>query len=235
MILFAETAGRYLTNLTPSDFPRRQTTSQRRPDLASRENASRSLPASALASSTVIFAPVEDMSCTTHRRAAKPPSRVIHPDCCTDLRAARFLVCEAISCLRRKMLPVPAYPRGALETVAIPLRSTLPASPAHLHFACKTSFRAACPGAQTPLYVRPPPVRPHHHGPWVARCQRGLKALICRLYLSWVQSEAAMPRPGRSQQSRRFRSLRLSVRTPPFHGGESGSIPLGSATGANGP
>ena len=26
-----------------------------------------------------------------------------------------------------------------------------------------------------------------------------------------------------------FRSLRLSVRTPPFHGGESGSIPLGSA------
>ena len=28
----------------------------------------------------------------------------------------------------------------------------------------------------------------------------------------------------------RFRSLRLSVRTPPFHGGESGSIPLGSAT-----
>ena len=26
-------------------------------------------------------------------------------------------------------------------------------------------------------------------------------------------------------------SLRLSVRTPPFHGGESGSIPLGSATG----
>lgn len=28
----------------------------------------------------------------------------------------------------------------------------------------------------------------------------------------------------------KFRSLRLSVRTPPFHGGESGSIPLGSAT-----
>src|ERR1700741_4236151 len=26
-----------------------------------------------------------------------------------------------------------------------------------------------------------------------------------------------------------FCSLRLSVRTPPFHGGESGSIPLGSA------
>src|ERR1700760_1599313 len=28
---------------------------------------------------------------------------------------------------------------------------------------------------------------------------------------------------------RGFCSLRLSVRTPPFHGGESGSIPLGSA------
>jgi hypothetical protein len=27
----------------------------------------------------------------------------------------------------------------------------------------------------------------------------------------------------------KFCSLRLSVRTPPFHGGESGSIPLGSA------
>ena len=30
-----------------------------------------------------------------------------------------------------------------------------------------------------------------------------------------------------------FRSLRLSVRTPPFHGGESGSIPLGSANNFN--
>src|SRR6478672_11926754 len=29
---------------------------------------------------------------------------------------------------------------------------------------------------------------------------------------------------------RLFCSLRLSVRTPPFHGGESGSIPLGSAS-----
>lgn len=31
---------------------------------------------------------------------------------------------------------------------------------------------------------------------------------------------------------RAFCSLRLSVRTPPFHGGESGSIPLGSANTA---
>jgi hypothetical protein len=42
------------------------------------------------------------------------------------------------------------------------------------------------------------------------------------------QSEMAMPRPdGRGGTA--LRSLRLSVRTPPFHGGESGSIPLGSA------
>ena len=33
---------------------------------------------------------------------------------------------------------------------------------------------------------------------------------------------------------RLFCSLRLSVRTPPFHGGESGSIPLGSASYFNG-
>lgn len=33
---------------------------------------------------------------------------------------------------------------------------------------------------------------------------------------------------------RLFCSLRLSVRTPPFHGGESGSIPLGSANNFNG-
>src|SRR5207245_5248308 len=32
---------------------------------------------------------------------------------------------------------------------------------------------------------------------------------------------------------RLFCSLRLSVRTPPFHGGESGSIPLGSANEIN--
>src|SRR4051794_30747287 len=42
------------------------------------------------------------------------------------------------------------------------------------------------------------------------------------------QSGTAMPAPPWAW--RVFRSLRLSVRTPPFHGGESGSIPLGSAT-----
>jgi hypothetical protein len=45
---------------------------------------------------------------------------------------------------------------------------------------------------------------------------------------AYDQSETACPTG--SVAGRRFRSLRLSVRTPPFHGGESGSIPLGSAT-----
>lgn len=55
------------------------------------------------------------------------------------------------------------------------------------------------------------------------------KALIRRDYLFYDCSETAAPRPDRSRRGRDFRSLRLSVRTPPFHGGESGSIPLGSA------
>ncbi len=63
----------------PTDLPRRQTTSQRRPVRASRENASRNFAGSELGSSIVTFAPVVDRSCTTHWRAAKPPSSVIHP------------------------------------------------------------------------------------------------------------------------------------------------------------
>jgi hypothetical protein len=43
----------------------------------------------------------------------------------------------------------------------------------------------------------------------------------------------AMPRPDR-RGGTALRSLRLSVRTPPFHGGESGSIPLGSASNFSG-
>src|SRR5689334_21658423 len=42
---------------------------------------------------------------------------------------------------------------------------------------------------------------------------------------SFARSHAALVR------GEAFCSLRLSVRTPPFHGGESGSIPLGSASG----
>src|SRR5260370_15160575 len=48
--------------------------------------------------------------------------------------------------------------------------------------------------------------------PAANQVQHSTKVLICRL----------------------FCSLRLSVRTPPFHGGESGSIPLGSANLFNG-
>src|ERR1700694_2390081 len=102
----------YRTNLMPKDFPRRQTTSQARPVLASRANASRNLAGKVLGSSIVILAPVEDISRTTHRRAAKPPSRVIHPGRCSDLRASRFFVAAI------PLLPA-LHPliQGALETV----------------------------------------------------------------------------------------------------------------------
>src|SRR5260370_23848476 len=76
----------------PKGFPRRQTTSEARHVLAARVNASRNLAGKVLGSSIVILAPVDDISRTTHGRAAKPPSRVIHPGCCSDLRASRFLV-----------------------------------------------------------------------------------------------------------------------------------------------
>ena len=51
---------------------------------------------------------------------------------------------------------------------------------------------------------------------------------ICR------KCETAMRRILGSPLTKRLRSLRLSVRTPPFHGGESGSIPLGSANAHDG-
>src|SRR5271167_2218261 len=123
MVAPRETVDSYRTNLTPNDFPRRQITSQVRPVLASREKASRTLPASTLESATVIFAPAEDISCTKHRRAAKPPSSVTQAGCCTDLRASlrasRFLLAAVISCVRGKLFSGLAYPIGALKTVAI--------------------------------------------------------------------------------------------------------------------
>jgi hypothetical protein len=100
--------------------------------------------------------------------------------------------------------------------------------PGQLHFAGKTGFHAACPAAQTPLYVRPPPVGPHL-GSVAARRQRNLKALICRVYLFSSPKRSGAAAAGSVVTRNRFCSLRLSVRTPPFHGGESGSIPLGSA------
>lgn len=66
---------------------------------------------------------------------------------------------------------------------------------------------AACRSRETSLYV--PPRRPNRPvGLRVNAAKNNAKVLIL--------SEKC--------------SLRLSVRTPPFHGGESGSIPLGSAT-----
>src|SRR4249920_3314469 len=71
----------------------------------------------------------------------------------------------------------------------------------------KTAPASTCRLAQTPLYVRPSEAADRsipaaRHGEFPAT----------RHWFCW-----------------KFRSLRLSVRTPPFHGGESGSIPLGSA------
>jgi hypothetical protein len=113
-----ENSAAYLTNLTPNDWPRRQTTSHCRPVLASRENASRTRPDSTLESATVIFAPVDDMSCTKHWRAAKPPSRVTHPVCCTDLRTSRFLAAATFSFPAGNEYPC-LLADGTLKTVAI--------------------------------------------------------------------------------------------------------------------
>jgi hypothetical protein len=44
-----------------------------------------------------------------------------------------------------------------------------------------------------------------------------------------MQARLRRRRQGWRCRTGRLCSLRLSVRTPPFHGGESGSIPLGSA------
>ena len=91
-----------------------------------------------------------------------------------------------------------------------------------------------CPAAQTPLYVRPLSLRSGIKGlgRGTGTCA-DVNALICR-YLFGLTGETALSRPYIRGEALRFRSLRLSVRTPPFHGGESGSIPLGSAKHLNG-
>jgi hypothetical protein len=107
----------YLTNLTPKECPRRQTTWQWRPVLASREKASRMRPDSTLESDTESFAPVADMSCTTHWRVAKPPSKVTHPVCCTDLRTSRFLAAGTML-FRLEMIVRAFLSERTLKTVA---------------------------------------------------------------------------------------------------------------------
>jgi hypothetical protein len=59
---------------------------------------------------------------------------------------------------------------------------------------------------------------------------RLLNALICRINLYLSPSDASNASTWPVVAERLRSSLRLSVRTPPFHGGESGSIPLGSAS-----
>src|SRR5215475_12753555 len=74
--------------------------------------------------------------------------------------------------------------------------------------------------------------------------RRGPKSIAgCRkrhyTFARWLAGRLRCPCQARSNPHRNtlklrgFCSLRLSVRTPPFHGGESGSIPLGSAIAGN--
>src|SRR5436190_16592611 len=64
-----------------------------------------------------------------------------------------------------------------------------------------------------------------------ARRHRYLQSLDLPVVSDYARAQAVAPGVAARQ---RFSSLRLSVRTPPFHGGESGSIPLGSANEFNG-
>src|SRR4051812_16112253 len=100
---------------------------------------------------------------------------------------------------------------------------------------------AALHGTQNPAFRWLARSRKRHYT--FARCEpnefttgsprrhRCLKALICRKFLPMRKRNVVTCRHGGTGV---FRSLRLSVRTPPFHGGESGSIPLGSASEFNG-
>jgi hypothetical protein len=72
----------------------------------------------------------------------------------------------------------------------------------------KTSLSSGLPTRPNATIRSPVAASMEHDGRRPTRAYQAYNALIFRL----------------------FCSLRLSVRTPPFHGGESGSIPLGSAT-----
>jgi hypothetical protein len=89
--------------------------------------------------------------------------------------------------------------RRALETVAVtPKIGGFGLARTLSFFAGKTCVRAACPAAQTPLYVRPPH-RDHSPGPGWHGTQQSLKALIWRVLfvLSPKQSGAAAAGFGR--------------------------------------
>ena len=119
-------------------------------------------PDSTLESDTVSFAPVADMSCTRHWRVAKPPSRVTQAVCCTDLRTSRFLAAGTML-FRLEMIVRAFLSERTLKTVAnyrserwgsLVIISCRDGPGAHSPNG-KTGLRVACPGAQTPLYVRP--------------------------------------------------------------------------------
>ena len=79
------------------------------------------------------------------------PPGLLHRFACFALPA-----CCGHFCFRRRMLRVDTpYPTRPKKPLQIPRELAMPALPGYLHFAGKTGSRAACPAAQTPLYVRP--------------------------------------------------------------------------------
>ena len=69
------------------------------------------------------------------------------------------------------------------------------------------------------------------HGGWDVFVDDGAQAEMNPHYLADHPWDGVISRTTTARLvAEKFSSLRLSVRTPPFHGGESGSIPLGSAS-----
>src|SRR5262249_26700187 len=97
------------------------------------------MPGKVAASSIAIFAPAVEISCTTHWRAAKPPSSVIHADRPNSLRASRFLSAGIFIPPKHQ-----AYCGSALETVDL-----------NKELLFRAGTKKHCRVAQTPLYVRP--------------------------------------------------------------------------------
>ena len=114
------------------------------PRRASRENASRNLPGSALASSTVTLAPVEDKSCTTHGRAANALKR--DPSGLVDgFAGSRFLAAADIQVLLSGF-PTPLGFRNRCEAgEQLPAKARPAAGRAE---AVKTRFPSACPAGK---------------------------------------------------------------------------------------
>jgi hypothetical protein len=180
----------YRTNLMPKDFPRRQTTSQARPVLASRANASRNLAGKVLGSSIVILAPVEDISRTMHRRAAKPPSRVIHPGRCSDLRASRFFVAAI------PLLPA-LHPliQGTLETVETSQEIRAVGGGTTFHLPPKRGVPGGLPGCANAIIRSPAATGINSPGSGFGSAPSPAQSVDLPDVFVCHQSETAMPRP----------------------------------------